>query len=89
MTVKSNPYFGVKTVGEFVKAFRAKHGYSQDGLAKAFDPPKSKSLVNNVEQEMYKLPFEFIKAMYPLLTEREKDFVKELVAHIAVGELND
>ena len=82
-------FFGVRTIGEFSKAWRKKHGVSQQQLADALVPPKSKSTVNSIELEANKLPFSYIKSMYHLLDDEEKVFLKKLIAHIAISEIEE
>lgn len=85
----NDPFFGVRTIGEFSKAWRKKHGLSQQQLADAMEPPKSKSTVNAIELEANKLPLAHIKSMYHLLDDDEKTFVKKLIAHIAISEIEE
>lgn len=83
----SNPYRGVTTIGEFTKAFRAKHGLSQLTLAQELKPPKTAPYIGKIEADGFKLPFEFLRTLMPLLDSTEKQILKALVAEIATKEL--
>lgn len=83
----SHTYHNVKTVAQFIAAFRAKQGLSQAAFADSFGV--TPGYIGQLEKGKPKVPSEFIKSIYPLLDPTEREILKACISNTVLEGVED